>query len=146
MTRSDPLFSNANAVTSDLTFEAEGATLADVFAASAEALLAATVEQPDRVDPLESRVLEMTDRHADLLLLRFLNELIFLRDAEGLVLRPRDVSFSGDGEFRLRAELVGEALDRERHIPASEPKAATPHGLRVEPVARGWSATCTIDV
>jgi len=139
-------FQFIDAVTSDLSFEARGATLADVFAAAAEALLAATVEHPERVELREQRRLEMTDRHSDLLLMRFLNELIFLRDAEGLMLHARDVSFVSDGELHLHAELSGEPLDRERHIPASEPKAATPHGLRVEAVAGGWSARCTLDV
>ena len=92
-------------VTSDASFVADGPTLPALFAAAADALLAATVERPDQVRALVRRELELDDERLDWLLLRFLNELIYLRDAakEGAFTSVTDtlnakveVHFAGD--------------------------------------------------
>jgi SHS2 domain-containing protein len=132
--------------TSDLAFTARGASVAEVFHACAEALLAATVERPEAVEPKVVRSLRMSDDDLELLLLRFLNELIYLRDAEGLVLRPTRVECRTDGRFELAAELSGEMLDSARHEPACDVKAATAHGLALARVGEEWQASVTLDV
>ncbi len=132
--------------TSDLAFEAEGASVADVFHAAAEALAAATIERPESVRPAAVRGIHLEDRDLELLLLRFLNELIYLRDAEGLVLRPRSVRCANGAPIRLDAELIGEALDPERHGLGCDVKAATAHGLSFLPTRAGWKAYVTLDV
>ena len=139
-------FEFVDAVTSDLTFVARGESLEAVFASAAEALLSSTIESCDTVQARSVRMLELRDRQPDLLLLRFLNELIYLRDADGMLLLPRKVEFELGEEFVLRAELTGEAFDPERHAPVGEPKAATPHGLALEHGPDGWTATVTLDV
>jgi SHS2 domain-containing protein len=132
--------------TSDLAFTASGASLAEVFHAAAEALLAATVENPQAVEPKVARRLRFTDDDRELLLLRFLNELIWLRDAEGLVLRPTRVECRGDGRLELSAELAGEPLDPTRHELACDVKAATAHGLALARSGDAWQASVTLDV
>lgn len=139
-------FRFVDAVTSDLSFIARGRSLEDLFSAAAEALVAATVENPDAVEARTARTLQLADTELDLLLMRFLNELIFLRDAEGLVLRPRALRFERNGAHRLEAELVGEGLDPTRHRLADDVKAATAHGLRVAQTDEGWEASVTLDV
>ncbi len=137
-------------VTSDASFVAEAETLPALFGAAADALLAATVERPEAVRPLVRRELELDDERLDWLLLRFLNELIYLRDAEGLLLRAEalevDRADAADSAVRLRVTLVGEPLDLTRHTAASEVKAATAYGLRVERAPAGWTASVTLDV
>lgn len=140
-------FAFVEGATSDLAFTASGATLADVFAAAAEAMCAATVEHPEQVQGKVVRSFSLRDDDLELLLLRFLNELIFLRDAEGLVLRPLRVSCQADGsDFALDVELAGEPLDPSRHALASEVKAATAHGLSVRRTPEGWEASATLDI
>jgi len=132
--------------TSDLCFMASGDSPGEVFFAAAEALCAATVERPETVAPAVVREIRMTDTDLELLLLRFLNELIFLRDAEGLMLRPQRVACHRDGETRLEATVAGEPLDRARHEIAGEVKAATAHGLSFTQTPQGWQASVTLDV
>jgi SHS2 domain-containing protein len=132
--------------TSDLAFTASGRSLSEIFHACAEALLAATVERPEAVRPTISRTLDLTDGDVELLLLRFLNELIYLRDAEGLLLRPRRVTCRADGRLALHAELAGEPLDPARHEPACDVKAATAHGLSLAREGDAWRASVTLDV
>jgi SHS2 domain-containing protein len=140
-------FQFVEGATSDLAFTASGDSLSEVFAAAAEALLAATVERPEAVAPQATRELRLIDTDLELLLLRFLNELIYLRDAEGLVLRPKRVACRTDSaEIELDAELVGEPLDPARHGLASDVKAATAHGLSLARVGDGWQSQVTLDV
>ena len=132
--------------TSDLSFTASGDSPGDVFFAAAEALCAATVERPESVAPAVVREIRMTDTDLELLLLAFLNELIYLRDAEALVLRPQRVACRIDGDIELEATLAGEPLDRARHEIAGEVKAATAHGLSFTRTPQGWQASVTLDV
>jgi SHS2 domain-containing protein len=141
------VFEFVDRVTSDLAFVARGSCLEDVFAASAEALLAATVEDPGTVEAREHRALSLEEPAIDLLLLRFLNELIYWRDAEQLLLRPESLRITRNGAARLEARLAGERIDRRRHCLEGEVKAATAHGLRVRTGGQGgWEAEVTLDV
>ncbi|MEE9278614.1 MAG: archease [Myxococcota bacterium] len=139
-------FDFVEGATADLSLVARGPSAAAVFHAAAEALATVTVEHIDAVEPRVSHELEMRDTELDLLLLRFLNELIYLRDADGLVLRPRNVRVKVDGGPALSAELAGETLDAERHGLGLEVKAATVYGLRIQPTDEGWEASVTLDV
>lgn len=145
---SDAGFRFVDAVTSDLTFEARGATLGDLFAAASEALLAATVERPEAVREVVERRFELEDTRLDWLLRRFLSEIVYLQDAERLVLRARKVEVHGDApQIRLEATLDGEPLDLERHVAANDVKAVTAYGLTVERDEHGeWRARVTLDV
>jgi len=139
-------FEFVDSVTSDVSFAARGRTLEELLTAAADALIAATIERPAALEARERRSLELDAPEADLLLLRFLNELIYLRDADGLLLRPSRLSVEHPDGLRLRATLEGEPIDRERHGLAGEPKAATAHGLAVQRGDDGWSASFTLDV
>ena len=142
-----PAFEFLEDVTSDLCFVARGDSLPAVFSAAAAALLEATVEEPAALRETEVRRLELTEPDLELLLLAFLNELIFLRDAQQLLLRPRELRVeSAPGEARLRAELVGERIDPSRHGLAGDVKAATAHGLKLARANGGFRATVTLDV
>jgi len=132
--------------TSDLAFVAQAATLDALFAMASEALLAATVEDPSGVAPSERRTVSLTEPDLELLLLRFLNELVWLRDAKGLLLRAESVHVTRQGDAQLEATLVGEPLSRTRHVLAADVKAATAHALRIEGRPEGFEARVTLDV
>ena len=130
----------------DLSFVARGATAEAALAAAAEALLAATLEDPASLEARETRDLRLEETDADLLLLRLLNELIYLRDAEQLLLRPATLRLIRDGALRLDARLEGERVDPTRHTLLSDVKAATAHGLAFHEKPGGWEARATLDV
>ena len=135
-----------DAVTSDLCFVARADTLEGLFAAAADALVSATVEDPGSVRELEDRPLSLEELDLELLMLCFLNELIYLRDAHELLLRPKELRIHREGSPRLEARLVGEKFLPQRHRSETEVKAATAHGLRVATGAGGWEARVTLDV
>jgi SHS2 domain-containing protein len=140
------VFEFVEGATSDIAFEARGETLPALFAAAAEAVLAATVANPEAVEERQRERLDLREPDLELLLLRFLNELVFLRDARGLLLRAGRLTVEQDGEARLVGELAGEPIERGRHRLEGDVKAATAHGLAVERDAGGWRATVTLDV
>ena len=135
-----------DAVTSDLCFVARADTLEGLFAAAADALVSATVEDPGRVRELEERPLSLEEPDLELLMLCFLNELVYLRDAHELLLRPKEIRIHREGNPRLEARLVGERLLPQRHRIEAEVKAATAHGLRVAEGVGGWEVRVTLDV
>jgi len=140
-------FEFVEGATSDLAFVAQAATLDGLFAAASDALVAATVEDPSAVVPSERRTIALAEPDVELLLLRFLNELVWLRDARGLLLRAESVHVTRPkGEAQLEATLVGEPLSRMRHALAADVKAATAHGLRIEARPDGFEARVTLDV
>lgn len=143
----DTGFEFVEGATSDLSFVAWGPRCEAALAAAAEALLAATVEEPAAVGTSVVRTVELAEPSLDLLLLRFLNELIYLRDAEGLLLRARAIRVEeGATDCRLCAELFGEGWDAARHKPAAEVKAATAHQLALRRCHGRWEARATLDV
>ena len=139
-------FEFVDSVTSDVTFLARGATLEEAFAAAAEALLAVTLEDPGQLGARIHRSLELEEPDLELLLLRFLNELVYLRDAEQLLLRAERLCISPGEPARLEGELAGERIERGRHRLAAEVKAATAHRLRVEQTRQGFELEVTLDV
>jgi SHS2 domain-containing protein len=139
-------FSFVEGATSDVSFEAGGETLEALFGATAEALLAVTLSNPADVASRERVPISLAEPDLELLLLRFLGELVFLRDARGLLLRAGPLRIEHAGEARLSGELVGERIDRKRHRLEADVKAVTAHGLRVERAGGGWRASVTLDV
>lgn len=136
-------------VTSDLTVVATGRDLDEVFAAMADAVTTAMVEDPVRT--VAARVTlptVVTAPALDLLLVRFLDEIAFHKDARALVVRAEDVHVDGDAMrgFSVRARLVGEPIDPAKHVLGADVKATTLYGLRVEPKGDGWEAEVTLDV
>jgi SHS2 domain-containing protein len=76
------------------------------------------------------------------LLVAWLDELLYLRDAEDVVFGGFDVT-AADTVLRAR---VRTAPRGDRILEAAGVKAATYHGLRFEPENGGWTADVYVDV
>lgn len=80
----------------------------------------------------------------ELLLLSWINELVYEMSAHGLLFKRYQVIID-DG--KLSATAFGIAVDRQKHQPAVEVKGATFTGLHVYQQADGmWLAQCVVDV
>lgn len=133
--------------TADIAFEASGSTLEEVFTASAEATLNVMIEGLDTVEPREERAISLTDTSLEMLLFNFLQEVIFHKDAEQLLLRVTDCRIrETNGEFRLTAKGRGERLDPARHEQRVDVKAVTLHQFRLENVDGEWRAHVILDI
>ncbi len=131
----------------DVAFKAEGASLEEVFRASWEATLNVLITKPEKISQSETKSLALQSKRLDMLLFNFLNELVYLKDAQQLLLRVDQLSIHRPGEyFSLHAVLKGEKLDRLRHLFGTDVKAVTLHHLAVKETQEGWEATVVLDV
>lgn len=134
-------------VTADVTYRAWGADLDELFASAVDATVGTMLVSLDCLGTAVKRHISLQADALDILLMRFLDELVFYKDAEGLVMRARWVHVDkvGDG-WHVEAELWGEPIDRERHELSADVKAVTLAGLQVERDESGWRAQFTLDV
>ena len=106
--------------------------------------LTAVVTDPSSVHPAEKREFECEAPDEELLLVDWLNALIYSMGTDFLLYSKFEVAISGT---RLHASAWGEKLDIARHRPAVEVKGATFTELAVRQQADGsWIAQCVVDV
>jgi SHS2 domain-containing protein len=134
--------------TADAELRAWGPDLDEVFRAAGDATMNVMVRDLDTIRPRQRREVSLGHEAADLLLLNFLEELVYYKDAEGLMLRPERVEVTGgdDGGYALRASLAGEPLDPERHEQGADVKAVTLHRFTLERTQEGWAAYAILDI
>jgi len=133
--------------TADVAFEARGATLKETFLAAADATLNTMVEEIGTVAPLERRDFSLAADSLDLLLFELLQELVYHKDADRLLLRVRDLRIEETGSgYRLHADAYGETIDPGKHPLLADVKAVTLHRLSVEKTLSGWRAVVVLDV
>ncbi len=131
----------------DVAFEARGDDLGALFTAAAEATLNVMLADLDTLALKDRRSVKLEAEELDLLLFDFLQEVIFYKDAERLLLRPVNVLVrKREGTFGVSAELVGEELDMERHDLVVDVKAVTLHRFLVERIDRLWRAFVVLDI
>ena len=131
----------------DLAFTAWGPTLEETFVAAADAVVSAMVDNLDSVQPQEERPLRIEHDQLDLLLFNFLQELIYYKDADQLLLRVPQVDIvKTAGKHVLQARAWGEKLDPTRHRLEVDVKAVTLHRFQLEQTDQGWNTLVILDV
>ena len=131
----------------DVAFEAWGATLVEMIIASSEATLGVMVANSANVAARVRREVHLQAEAIDLLLFALLQELIFYKDAERLLLKLLEANIQERNEgWILTAVLGGEPIDPNRHELLVDIKAVTLHRFHVEPFKGGWKAFVILDV
>src|SRR3954465_6276317 len=127
--------------TADIAFEATGRDLAELFRDAADATTNVMIDNIEAIQLRETRHIELSNEKLDMLLFDLLQELIFLKDAERLLLRLREVEVAEKSEiYFVKATAEGEPLDAERGHQRADVKAVTLHDFSVEPTEAGWKA------
>jgi SHS2 domain-containing protein len=133
--------------TADIAFEATGRDLPELFSDAADATMNVMIENLDAIEPRETRHIELSNDKIDMLLFDFLQELIYFKDAERLLLRVRNVRIDEkDKKYFLEAEAAGEPLDATRHRQRADVKAVTLHDFSVQKEDDGWRARVLLDI
>ena len=131
----------------DIAFEAVGRDLPELFRDAADATMNVMIDNLDAIEPRETRNIELSNEKIDMLLFDFLQELIYFKDAERLLLRTRKVRIDErDQKCFLKAEVAGEPLDAARHHQRADVKAVTLHDFSVEKEDGGWKARVLLDI
>ena len=122
-------------------------TVEDVFIAAADATMNVMVEDLDSIGRSAEFVIELAHEQLDLLLFNLLNEVVFFKDARGLLLRVERLSVKrAVSEFTLKGSVYGEALDPEKHRLNVDVKAVTLHRFSLRKTDAGWEAFVILDI
>jgi SHS2 domain-containing protein len=131
----------------DIAFRAWGHDLAETFVAAADAVMNTMVENLEAIQPHDTRFLSLEDEALDMLLFNFLQELVYYKDAEQLLLRIQELCIVDDHQaYTLQATVVGEPIDPDRHHMQVDVKAVTLHHFSLTQTEHGWEATVILDI
>ncbi len=115
--------------TADVGIKACGTDMKEAFINAARGLFSLITELDD-IEEVEHRDIELTAPDQESLLVRWLNELIYLFDAESIIFRSFEVIRLSS--VALKARAYGEKVDSSRHRLKTGVKAATYHMLDID--------------
>ena len=131
----------------DIAFRAWGENLEELFKAAGDATLNAMIDNLDAIERQETRTFSLENEALDLLLFNFLQEFVYYKDSELLLLRAQQVQIEEKhGNYHLSAVAQGEKLDPERHEQRVDVKAVTLHRFQLEKIENGWTALVILDI
>jgi len=128
--------------TADVGIIAYGADMSQAFANAAIALFSLITELGE-VEEVLHRDIKLTAPDEESLLVEWLNELIYLFDAEKIIFKRFDImNLNGT---QLKARSYGEKVDSSKHKLKTGVKAATYHMLKVDK-ANGCKVQVLFDI
>lgn len=133
--------------TADIAFYAEGKTLEELFISASEATLNVMIEDISAIEAKQKCEIKLSAENEEMLLFRFLQELIYLKDADNILFRVTQVKIDrADEKWLLIAKAVGEHIDPKKHSLNVDVKAVTMHRFEVKQSAEGFEATVVLDI
>lgn len=132
--------------TADVLFEAYGKSLDELFTNAALALQE-TQAKLTTVSPKTKRTISLTNPKIDMLLFDFLQELIYLKDADELIFSKFDVNVTTEtNSFSLTADCWGEKISPKKHKLNVDAKAITLHQFQIKKEKDVWIARVIVDI
>jgi len=106
------------------------------------------VDNPTAVIDQEKLSIKLEAAAVDLLLFDLLQQLVYYKDAEQLLLRVNGVEIQQIGKKRwtLSASAAGERINPTRHHLGADVKAVTLHEFSLEHSGKGWRAHVILDI
>jgi SHS2 domain-containing protein len=136
-----------NMALADAAFEAWGGTIEEMIASASDATLNVMVGDLEDIRPREYRHFRVEEAQLDMLLFQLLQELIFYKDAERILLRVKKLRIERHEDVWIAfVEAAGETIDPERHDLVVDVKAVTLYRFQVAQTPGGWVATVVVDV
>lgn len=133
--------------TADIAFRAWGDTLEAVFQSAGDAVINTMIDNLEAIVFTETRTFELEDDQLDLLLFNFLQEFVYYKDSELLLLRAQHVEIkTQESIYSLKAIAQGERLDSDRHHQRVDVKAITLHQFQLEKTNGSWMAQVILDI
>mgnify|MGYP001611560060 FL=1 len=129
----------------DVAFEAKNKDLNKLFEDCALATFD-TMADLKKVKPKIKKEIKLQSNDIENLLFKFLEELIFLKDAKYIVFSKFKVEIKENKIFKLKAAAYGDNIDIKKHNLKVDVKAATMHKFKVEKVNNIWKAFVILDI
>jgi SHS2 domain-containing protein len=130
----------------DIGFEAEGGSIEEVFRGATQALLE-SMATPSTVAQTWERMIERSDVDPSSLLFDWLSEVVYWKDAAGVVFREAPLTLTQEHNvWLLRARLIGAPVDQKTQELHADVKGVTKHLYELKPTAGRWKARVVLDV
>jgi SHS2 domain-containing protein len=130
----------------DIAFEVEGESIEDVFHGATQAILE-TMANPATVSGGWERVIERTDVDPTALLFDWLSEVVYWKDAAGVVFREAPLTLTREGDaWLLRARLIGAPVDQQTQELHADVKGVTKHLYELKQTGGSWKTRVVLDV
>ncbi len=142
-----PFFYRDDLAAADIAFQAQAENLEELFDCAWRALLGVMVRDLGNIRRRVKREVKLRKDSEAMLLLAFLEEALFYKDAQNLFLLPDHITITRlHDSCELTARLVGETIDGHRHELGTDVKAVTLHKFEFEHTDKGWSTTVVLDI
>lgn len=128
--------------TADIGFEAYGATEEEALENSAYALVS-IITNPEQIKPEKTKSIAISADDREQMLIRYLNEILYVIDGESFV--PAQVKVKRSGETTLYADLYGELRSDELET-RTDVKAITYHQLEFRRSDKGYTIRVFVDI
>jgi len=133
--------------TADVAFRATGQSREELFVAACDALVNVMLTDLKAIADKKDQSIIIEDPNLDMLLFQLMQELIYLKDAQKLILRVREINIKEERHaFVLKARVAGEQIDLSRHHFNVDVKAVTLHRFQVRQIDNGWEAIVVLDI
>jgi SHS2 domain-containing protein len=130
----------------DIAFEAEGESVEEVFRGATQALLE-SMANPATVSREWERAIERTDVDPSALLFDWLSEVVYWKDAAGVVFREAPLTLMREGDvWLLRARLIGAPVDLQTQELHADVKGVTKHRYELKQTGGCWKVNVVLDV
>jgi SHS2 domain-containing protein len=130
----------------DTAFEAKGESVEEVFRGATQALLE-SMANPTTVSREWERAIERTDVDPSTLLFDWLSEVVYWKDAAGVVFREAPLTLTREGDvWLLRAGLIGAPVDQQTQELHADVKGVTKHRYELKQTGGYWKVTVVLDV
>ena len=130
----------------DIAFEAEGESVEEVFRGATQAILE-TMANPTTVSGGWERAIERSDVDPSALLFDWLSEVVYWKDAAGVVFREAPLTLMREGDvWLLRARLIGAPVDQQAQELHADVKGVTKHLYELKHTGGCWKVRAVLDV
>jgi SHS2 domain-containing protein len=130
----------------DIAFEAEGESVEEVCRGATQALLE-SMANPATVSGGWERVIERSDADPSVLLFDWLSEVVYWKDAAGVVFREAPLTLTREGDvWLLRAHLIGAPVDQQAQELHADVKGVTKHLYELKQTGSCWKVRVVLDV
>lgn len=136
----------------DVAYDARGETPSDLFVSAGLALEEVQVDLNTVEQKIEKEIQLSAPTIGDLLY-DFLQELIFLKDAEQLVFNEFTIRIEEEHDVEEEENVLtlyctakGDTINHEKQKLGQDVKAVTLHHFNVEETAQGWVARVVLDI
>lgn len=129
--------------TGDLGILVYGGNVEELFSNAAEAFFD-IITDVRRIRESTERIIRVQGPNLEELMVRWLGELLYVHDVDGLLFRSFSIDELLDGSLKARAR--GEVFDEKRHTMKTGIKAVTYHQIQVRKEKDRWRARIIFDL